>query len=313
VNPVPPVDLAGKRVLLTGGGGFLGGHLKGKLAARGAVVSAPSSAECDLRDARACQDLFQETRPEVVVHCAVDGGGIGYMRAHPGSVLTNNVLMNTHVLQSSLAHGVERFLGLSSACVYPRDAPVPMNEADIWSGYPEVSNAAYGISKRLLMEQGMAYHQEHGLSCVFPVPANLYGPGDDFEPERSHVVAALIRRFVEARESGAEKVVVWGTGRATRELLYVEDCADAVLSLVEQWSNPEPVNIGTGVETSIAELARSVADACGYQGDLVFDDTKPDGQPRKTLDLERLNSGLDWRAQVDLAEGLARTVTWYCS
>ncbi len=307
------MDLSEKRVLLTGGGGFLGGHLQGKLEAMGARVAAPSSARCDLRDPQACQALFEDAQPEVVFHCAVDGGGIGYMRANPGSVLAHNTLMNTHVLQSALAAGVERFVGVSSACVYPRDARVPMREEDIWTGYPEPSNAAYGLSKRLLMELGAAIRQQHGFSCVFPVPANLYGPGDDFEPERSHVVAALIRRFVEAGAEGQASVEIWGSGHATREFLYVEDCADALLALATGWESAEPVNVGTGVETSIRELATQIADATGYTGRLVFNSEKPDGQPRKSLDLSRLQAGLDWRAQVGLAEGLKRTVAWYCS
>jgi GDP-L-fucose synthase len=307
------LDLSEKRVLLTGGGGFLGGHLKKRLEEAGARITAPSSGDCDLRDGKACQSLFEDARPEVVFHCAVDGGGIGYMRANPGSVLTHNTLMNTHVLQGALATGVERFVGVSSACVYPRDASVPMREEDIWTGYPEPSNAAYGLSKRLLMELGGAFHQQHGFSCVFPVPANLYGPGDDFEPMRSHVVAALIRRFVEATAAGQESVEIWGSGEATREFLYVEDCADALLALATGWKSPEPVNVGTGVETSIRELATRIAEAAGYGGRLEFNAEKPDGQPRKSLDLSRLQAGLDWRAQVDLAEGLKRTVAWYCS
>lgn len=303
----------GRRALLTGAGGFLGSHLADRLRAAGAILIAPRRAELDLLDRAATEAFFRDARPELVIHAAVDGGGIGYMREHPGSVLFNNLLMNTHALHAAHLAGAERFVGVSSVCAYPRDAPVPMRESDLWAGYPEPTNGPYGLSKRVLMEQGRAYRAQYGLRVAFPMPTNLYGPRDDFSLERSHVVPALIRRCLEAVEAGAEEIVVWGTGKATRELLYVEDCADAVLIMAERWDSPEPVNLGNGVEVPVAELVAAIARACGYTGRLVWDTTKPDGQPRKSLDTSRAAEGFGWRASVDLDEGLRRTVAWYRS
>ena len=303
----------GRRVLITGGAGFLGSPIRRRLEDHGADLTLPRSRDWDLRDWERCRLLVEEARPQVVIHCAVDGGGIGYMRANPGSVFTNNVRMNTHILQASMELGVEKFVGVSSVCAYPRDAPIPMREEDIWSGYPEPSNAAYGLTKRMMMEQGQAYAEQYGFSSVFPMPVNLYGPGDDFGHERSHVVPALIRKCLEAREAQGERVEVWGSGKATRELLYVEDCAEAVVWMAEHLERVEPVNVGTGRETSIRELATLVAEACDYGGELVFDASKPDGQPRKCLDLSRIRQWCDWEAVVPLEEGLKRTVDWYLS
>jgi len=235
------------------------------------------------------------------------------MRAHPGRIVYNNLCMNTHVLHGAYEAGAEGFVGVSSVCAYPRDAQMPLREAALFSGYPEPSNAGYGLSKRMMMEMGRAYSQEYGFRSLFPMPVNLYGPRDDFSPERSHVVPALIRRFLQAEEEGLEEVVVWGSGKATRELLYVEDCADAIFAMARNGESVEPVNIGTGIETSVADLAQAVAQACGYSGRLVFDASKPEGQPRKCLDTSRARHELGWSAKVDLAEGLGRTVAWYRS
>ncbi len=304
---------SGSRVVVTGGAGFLGSFLVERLEAAGAVVTVPRSSACDLRDPEACAGLLAEVCPTVVLHAAVDGGGIGYMRAHPAQVYRNNTLMNTALLHASYVAGVERFVGVSSVCAYPRDANMPMREDEVFDGYPEPSNAAYGLTKRGLMEMGRAYHQEHGMTCVFPMPVNLYGPRDCFDPERSHVVPALIQRFERARAAGEPEVVCWGSGRQTRELLYVEDCADAVLRAAERLDRPDPVNLGTGVETSLQELAAAIAEAVGYAGRIAWDTTRPDGQPRKCLDVSRARDWMQWEAKVDLSEGLARTVAWYRS
>ena len=305
-----PSFWGGLRVVVTGGSGFLGSFVVDRLREAGAEVRTFRSSQYDLRSAEACDALMAEARPQVVVHCAVDGGGIGYMRAHPASIYTNNVLMNTNVFHAAWAAGVERFCGVSSVCAYPRDAPVPMREGDVWTGYPEPSNAAYGLSKRMMVEQGIAYRQEHGFQSCFPMPVNLYGPRDEFDPERSHVVPALIRKCLHAKRSGQDHVVAWGTGRATRELLYVEDCADAVIKMAERVVEPEAINLGTGVETTVRELVETVAAVCGFTGEIRWDTTKPDGQPRKCLDVSRARERFDWSAQVSLEEGLARTVTW---
>jgi GDP-L-fucose synthase len=300
----------GQRVLVTGGSGFLGSFVVERLQGAGAEVRTFRSAEFDLRSPDACAALLADARPQVVVHCAVDGGGIGYMRAHPASIYTNNVLMNTNLLHASWAAGVERFCGVSSVCAYPRDAPVPMREDDVWTGYPEPSNAAYGLSKRMMVEQGLAYYQEHGFQCCFPMPVNLYGPRDEFDPARSHVVPALIRKCLAAQVAGDDHVIAWGTGTATRELLYVEDCADAVIRMAERVTEPVAINLGTGVETSVRELVETVAAVCGFTGEIRWDTTRPDGQPRKCLDVSWARERFDWTARVDLADGLARTVAW---
>ncbi|MCB9792273.1 MAG: GDP-L-fucose synthase [Alphaproteobacteria bacterium] len=298
-------------VVVTGGAGFLGSHVVDRLRARGDEVVVPRSRELDLRDPAACARLLAEVRPGLLIHCAVDGGGIGYMRAHPAEVMRNNLLMNTNLLHAAYEAGVERFVGVSSVCAYPRITPIPMREENLFMGYPEPSNAAYGLSKRAMMEMGRAYHDQHGFSCVFPMPTNLYGPRDDFEPARSHVVPALIRRCLEAAGRGDDHIVAWGTGRATRELLYVEDCADAILAMAERWGSPEPLNIGNGREVPVRELVETIARVCGYGGEIRWDTTKPDGQPRKCLDVSRAREGLGWAAQVELEEGLTRTLAWY--
>ena len=305
--------LQNQRILVTGGSGFLGSFVCERLVGLGAEVLAPRSREFDLCKPDAARALLESTRPNAVVHCAVDGGGIGYMRAHPGQIVHRNLLMNTHLLHAAYERGVVVFLGVSSVCAYPRDASMPLQESELFEGYPEPSNAGYGLTKRMMMEMGRAYSQEYGFKALFPMPVNLYGPRDDFSPERSHVVPALIRRFVEASESELDEVVVWGSGRATRELLYVEDCADAVVAMLLRGEGVDPLNIGTGVETSIRELATSIATACGYEGRLVFDASKPEGQPRKCLDTTKAEELLGWKAQIDLEEGLKRTVSWYRS
>ncbi len=304
---------AGRRVLVTGGAGFLGSFIVERLRARGAAVMVPRSRQFDLRVRADVERMMAIYSPSVVIHAAVDGGGIGYMRENPGSVYTNNVLMNTHLLHGSFEAGVEKFVGVSSVCAYPRDAPVPMKEADLWMGYPEPTNAAYGLSKKMMMEQGKAYAQQYGFTSVFPMPVNLYGPRDHFDPERSHVVPALIRKCEEARRAGADHIVAWGTGRATRELLYVEDCADAVVLAAEHLDTWEPFNVGTGRETPVKELVETVARVCGYEGTIRWDTSKPDGQPRKCLEVSRVRALLGWEARVSLEEGLERTVAWYRS
>jgi GDP-L-fucose synthase len=299
------------KVVVTGGTGFLGSFVVERLRARGDEVFIPRSRVYDLTQDEACRTLIDEHQPELVVHCAVDGGGIGYMRAHPGSVLRNNVLMSTHLMEACRLGGVAKFVGVSSVCAYPRITPMPMREENLFEGYPEPNNAGYGLAKRLMMEQGRAYRQQYGFDAVFPMPTNLYGPRDVFDPARSHVVPALIRKCVEAAEAGADHIVAWGTGDATRELLYVEDCADAVVAMADRWRSPEPVNIGNGQEFTIRELVETVAEACGFTGEVRWDTSKPDGQPRKCLDTSRATEGFGWKAKVNLAQGLRQTVAWY--
>lgn len=299
------------RVVVTGGAGFLGSHVVDRFRARGDEVVVPRSATHDLRRREACRRLLAEARPELVVHCAVNGGGIGYMREHPGSVLYDNVTMGTELLEACRVAGVGKFVGVSSVCAYPRVVPMPMREESLFQGYPEPNNATYGLSKRMLMEQGKAYRQQYAFTSVFPMPTNLYGPRDEFDPQRSHVVPALIRKCLEARDRGDDHITAWGTGSATRELLFVEDCADAIVAMADRWDDPAPVNIGNGQEFTIKELVETVADVCGFEGEVRWDTSKPDGQPRKCLDTSRARDGFGWEAQVDLRQGLARTVAWY--
>jgi GDP-L-fucose synthase len=296
----------GTRVLITGGRGFLGRHLVSKLNERGADPVAAGRAEADLTDRDQTRRLFEDVRPTVVFHCAVQGGGIGWMREHPVESGRDNALINLHALDAAHKCGAELFVGASSTCCYPRTPPVPFKEEDLWNGYPEPTNGPYAQSKRLMMEMGAAYTQQFDFSSAFGVLGNLYGPGDEQDQERAHVVAALMLRCL----AEPEELVVWGTGHATREHLYVEDAADGLLALAH-WGRPDPINIGTGEEVSVADLASAVAKATGYVGPIRFDETKPDGQPRKVMDCTRAKQTLGWTSRVSLEDGLARTVAWY--
>lgn len=297
---------SGTRVLVTGGRGFLGSHVVAKLRQRGADAVGVGSAEADLTDREQTQRLFDEVRPEVVIHCAVQGGGIGWMRDHPVESGRDNARININALDAAHRSGASLFIGASSTCCYPRTPPVPFREDDIWNGYPEPTNGPYAQSKRLMMDLGRAYADQHGFASAFAVLGNLYGPGDDLDIDRAHVVAALIMRCL----NRPDELVVWGTGRATREHLYVEDAAEGMLAMA-RWARPEPLNIGTGREVSVADLAREVARATGFSGPIRFDDSKPDGQPRKVMDCSKAAAALEWTANTSLTDGLARTVAWY--
>lgn len=305
------MGLTGWRVLVTGGGGFLGSHLVAALRARGATVSVPRRAQVDLRDPAATERWFALVSPDAVVHAAAVGGGIGFMRAHPAVACTDNLLLNTSVIEAARKVGVKRYVGVSSACAYPGNPPQPMREEDIEAGAPEPTNGPYGYAKRVMLVQGAAYAAEYGFDCAFVVPTNLYGPGDDFDPDRSHVVSALIRRFEEARRSGAEEVVCWGTGRATRDLLHARDAAEAIAILLERGGGPAPINLGGGREYAVAELATEIAKAVGFEGRISWDTNKPDGMPRKVLDTSRAAERLGWFPRTPLADGLLETVEWF--
>ena len=297
---------AQERVMVTGGRGFLGRHIVDLLRESGADVVPVGRTEADLVDWDETLALFRSVQATTVVHCAVNGGGIGWMRSHPVESGLDSARMNLNALDAAHQTGARRFIGASSACVYPRDCPVPFTEDQIWNGYPEPTNGPYALSKRLMMDLGAAYHRQHGLAVSFPILANLYGPGDSLSQERAHAVAGLILRCLEEPEA----FTVWGSGRATREFIYVRDAAMGVLASA-RCPSPAPVNIGTGVEVSISSLAEEVARACHYSGPLIFDDTKPDGQPRKCLSVTEAERRLEWRAHVSLAEGLQHTVAWY--
>ena len=298
----------GTRVLVTGGRGFLGTHIVRRLSELGADPVAVGRREADLTLRGEVDRLVTDVRPAVVVHCGVQGGGIGWMAAHPVESGRDNSLMNIHLLESSNAGGVELFIGIGSACAYPRICPIPFMESSFLDGPPEPTNAPYAESKRLMVELGKAYRAQHGLKTVFPMLANLYGPGDALTQDRAHAVAGLILRCLD----DPEELSVWGSGRATREFLFIEDAANGVLACAG-FGSSNPVNIGTGIEVPISQLAQEIANACGYKKSVSFDPSKPDGQPRKCLDVSLATRELGWQATTSLREGLAKTVGWYRS
>jgi GDP-L-fucose synthase len=305
-------DLARKRVLVTGGSGFVGRHVIAALRERGCRdLITPRRVECDLTHAADVARLFDDVRPEIVIHLAAVVGGIGANRSHPGRFFYENTLMGLVVVEQARRSGVEKFVGIGTICSYPKFAPVPFREDDLWNGYPEETNAPYGIAKKLLLVQGQAYRQEYGLNAIHLLPVNLYGPGDNFDPQSSHVIPALIRKCLEARDAGHTDVICWGAGVATREFLYVEDCAEALVLATERYDQPEPVNIGAGFEITIRDLATLIAELTGFTGRLVFDPTQPDGQPRRMLDVTRARERFGFSATTEFRSGLRQTIEWY--
>jgi GDP-L-fucose synthase len=307
------MKLAGARALVTGGRGFLGRVLLAQLEDAGATTVAPSRAEYDLLREADVARLFADHRPEVVFHLAADVGGIGYNVANPGRTLYANATMSALVMEQARLAGVEKFVGAGSVCAYPEHAAVPFREDALWDGYPEPTNGPYGLAKRMMLAQGQAYRAQYGFNAIHLLIMNLYGPGDHFEPDRSHVVAALIRRMLEAGEAAAPELVVWGDGRATREFLYVDDAARGLVLAAERYDGAAPVNLATGVEVSVRELATLLAELTGYRGRLVFDASRPSGQQRRSADVSRARAAFDFAARVSLREGLTRMIEWYRS
>jgi GDP-L-fucose synthase len=303
---------AGRRVVVTGGAGFLGSHVVDRLRSLGCHdVVVPRRSAYDLTDAEAVRRLYDDARPDLVIHLAAEVGGIGANRENPGRFFYANAIMGIHMIEEARRRGVGKFVQLGTICAYPKHTAVPFREADLWMGYPEETNAAYGIAKKALLVQLQAYRQQYGFNGIYLLPVNLYGPRDNFDPSSSHVIPALIRRMLEAREAGAPEVQLWGTGEATREFLYVDDCARAILLAAEYYDGEEPVNLGTGGEMRIRELAAEIAGACAYGGRLAYDPTKPDGQPRRALDTSLALQWFGFRAHVPFRSGLAATVEWY--
>ena len=305
------MKLSSKRVLVTGGSGFLGRHVVGALRRHGCRdVVVVRKAQHDLTREADVKRLFRETAPNVVIHLAAVVGGIGANRESPGMFFYQNVMMGALTMEQARVAGVEKFVGVGTICAYPKLAPIPFLERDLWNGYPEETNAPYGIAKKMLLVQGQAYREQYGFDAIHLLPVNLYGPHDNFDPSSSHVIPALIRKFLEASELGHDEVVCWGTGNATREFLYVEDCAEGIVLATETYDAPEPVNLGAGFEISIRDLAAVIADLAGFKGRLVFDPTKPDGQPRRSLDVSRARR-FGFAATTDFRAGLVRTIEWY--
>jgi len=306
------IDLTKKRVIVTGGSGFLGRHVAAALERRGCrEIVTPRKAQYDLTHEPDVRRLFADVAADIVIHLAAVVGGIGANRESPGRFFYENVMMGAMTMEHARLAGVEKFVGIGTICAYPKLAPVPFLERDLWNGYPEETNAPYGIAKKMLLVQGRAYREQYGFNAIHLLPVNLYGPHDNFDPKSSHVIPALIRKFVDAVETGASEVVCWGTGSATREFLYVEDCAEAIALATERYESAEPVNIGAGFEISIRDLAELIAARTGFGGRLVFDRTKPDGQPRRSLDVTRACNAFGFSATTDFSEGLTRTIEWY--
>jgi GDP-L-fucose synthase len=305
------MQVDGVRVMVTGGAGFLGSHVVQKLEDRGARVFVPRSREYDLRYRDCIRAALDAARPDIVVHLAAVVGGIGANRAHPGRFFYENAIMGIELMEQCRLTGVEKFVGVGTVCSYPKFAPVPFREDGLWDGYPEETNAPYGLAKKMLLVQAQAYRQEYGFNAITLLPVNLYGPGDNFDPTSSHVIPALVRKFVAAREERLPSVVAWGTGRASREFLYVEDAAEGIVLATERYDGSDPVNLGSGREITIADLAQTVARHCGYTGEIRWDASQPDGQPRRMLDTTAARERFGFQATTGFDEGLRRTIAWY--
>ena len=302
----------GKRVLLSGGGGFLGSVVVGRLQQLSpAQISAPRSRDYDLREPESVRRVLADTQPDIIIHMAARVGGIGANQAHPAEFFYDNLRMGVEFLHAAWKYGVEKFVTIGTVCSYPKMTPVPFKEEDLWKGYPEETNAPYGLSKKMLLVQSMAYRQQYGFNSIFLLPANLYGPGDNFDPDSSHVIPALIRRVIEAREQGQKELVVWGTGNPTREFLYVTDAAEGILLATRGYNESEPVNLGVGSEISIRDLASLIVRLTGFQGSISWDESKPDGQPRRSLDTRKAERLFGFRARVAFEEGLRNTIEWF--
>lgn len=299
-------------VLVTGGGGFLGSRVVGKLKGLGCRdIFVPRSREYDLREKNEIRRAIKDAAPDVIIHLAARVGGIGANRAHPAEYFYDNLIMGVQLLHEAWQAGVRKFVAVGTVCAYPKYTPLPFHEDNLWDGYPEETNAPYGLAKKMLLVQSQAYRQQYGYNSIFLLPVNLFGLGDNFDPESSHVIPALIKKCVDAIERGDKAIEVWGDGSPTREFLYVDDAAEGILLATERYNDSLPVNLGSGEEISIKQLVETIARLTGFQGEILWDTTKPNGQPRRKLDTSRAERAFGFRARTDFTTGLARTVAWY--
>jgi len=309
------MDIKNKQIFLTGGTGFLGSYVYEKLIKRGLKpdqISVHESRYLDLRVKKYCEIPFIGVRPpDVVIHLAGNVGGIGFNQERPGELFYDNLMMGVQLMEMARVHGVEKFVAIGTVCAYPKHTPVPFKEKDLWEGYPEETNAPYGLAKKMLLVQAQAYRQQYGFNAIYLLPVNLYGPRDHFEPEKSHVIPALIKKVADAKKLNRNSLELWGTGTASREFLYVEDAAEAIVLATENYNGAEPVNIGAGFEITIKELVRKICKIMNFKGEIKWDSTKPDGQPRRCLDVSRAEKEFGFKAKTDFGEGLRRTIDWY--
>ncbi|MCB2213816.1 GDP-L-fucose synthase [bacterium] len=306
------INLAEKRICVTGGAGFLGTHLQAELRKRGAKdIFIPTIEDYDLVDRDAISRMLSDSQPDVIIHLAAHVGGIGANRERPAEFFYDNLMMGVQLMHQAYERGVEKFVAIGTVCAYPKFTPVPFNENDLWKGYPEETNAPYGLAKKMLLVQSQAYRDQYGYNSIFLLPVNLYGPGDNFNPKSSHVIPALIRKFAEAKDNDDDHIVVWGDGSPTREFIFVKDAARGIALATERYNESDPVNLGSGFEISIKDLAETIAEKMGFEGDLVWDKTKPNGQPRRALDTSRAKAKFDFEATTDFDEGLQETIAWY--
>ncbi len=301
-----------KRIVITGGAGFLGRHLTENFTRQGyrnLIVAAHR--DYDLVRQEDVRRLYEDTRPDIVIHLAARVGGIGFNLENPATLFYENLMMGVQLLHEGYRQGIEKFVAIGTICAYPKFTPVPFKESDLWNGYPEETNAPYGLAKKMMLVQSQAYRRQYGFNSIFLLPVNLYGPGDNFDPRSSHVIPALIKKCVDAVRAGDKEITVWGTGRATREFFYVEDAAEAIRLATEQYNQSEAINIGAGFEISIRELTELIVELSGFKGQIIWDTTKPDGQPRRMLDTSRAFDEFGFRARTDLRVGLQKTIAWY--
>lgn len=306
------MELKDRKILVTGGAGFLGSWVLQTLKERGVSeenISVPRFPGFDLRKESDCMRAAEGN--DVVIHLAANVGGIGYNREHPGELFYDNIMMGAQMMEVARRVGVKKFVALGTICAYPKFTPVPFKEDDLWVGYPEETNAPYGLAKKMMLVQAQAYREQYGFNAIYLLPVNLYGPGDNFDPERSHVIPALIRKVAEAKKAGAGSIGVWGTGRATREFLYVKDAAQGIVLALEHYDKPEPVNLGSGKEIAIKDLVELICRLMGFKGGIDWDTTKPDGQPRRALDVSRARAEFGFESRTPLEEGLRETIQWY--